>query len=104
MATPTVVLLSTTRTNEFPPTGKRKAVDAQLTVDGTVGATPGQIPASLFGLRYIEQCSNLIQSDNSHILPCNETYDGTSLLGSTLGTGVPANIPVGTYGIVLEGY
>jgi hypothetical protein len=104
MAAPTVVILGTTRVNEFPPTGFRKAVDAQLTVDGTVGASLGQIPASLFKLKFIEQCSNLIQSDNSHVLPCNPSYDGSSLFGVTLGTGVPANIPVGTYGITLEGY
>ena len=79
-------------------------MDCQITVDGTVGASPGQIPASLYGLRYIEQVSNLIKSDNSAILPCNESYDGSSLLGVAVATGAPANIPAGTYGIVLEGY
>jgi hypothetical protein len=107
MAAPTAVILSGTRVNEFPPTGFRRCVEAQLTVDGTVGAALGSIPASTFKLKYIEQCSNLVKSDNSAVVGANPSYDGSSLLTlGTLGgaTSTPTNLAAGTYGVVMEGY
>lgn len=107
MAAPTAVVLPASRNAEFPPTTKRKTIEAQLTVDGTVGALPGDIPASLFGLSFIETCDGSItKSDNLKIVVISPSYDGTSVLGRlNVGTadGV-ANIPAGTYFIVMEGY
>lgn len=104
MAAPTAVILPASRVNEYPPSNQRKCIEAQLTVDGTVGALPGDIPASLFGLVFIEQNSNLTMSDNSHVANAAPAYNGGSLLGVAQSTGVVANIPAGTYFIVLEGY
>jgi hypothetical protein len=81
----------------------RTIVAATMVCDGTVGATPGDIPAALFGLRVIEETGSAIKNDNTLIVECVPAFDGKSLLGKAAGTGAPAVIPAGTYAITLIG-
>jgi hypothetical protein len=75
-----------------------------MTVDGTVGANPGDIPASLFGLVYIEWCEVAVKNDNTLLVVMSPTYDGTSLLGKAAASAAPAAIPAGTYSLAVRGY
>jgi hypothetical protein len=104
MAAPTVTILAPSRVVEFPPTGPRKVIECTIVCDGTVGASPGDIPASLFGLSYIEWSEPAVKSDNTLIITCCPTYDGTSLLGKAAGSAAPAAIPAGTYSLAVRGY
>ena len=104
MAAPTVTILPASRTTEFPPTTKRKLINASMVCDGSVGATAGDIPASLFGLSYIEDCTPAVKNDNTLIVVCAPTFDGTSILGQAAGTNAPAAIPAGTYALDVYGY
>jgi hypothetical protein len=106
MAAPTIVIqpYPTSRVAEYPPTSARKHIVAVLTVDGSVGASPGDIPATLFGLKYLEESSPLIKDDNTLIVDTSPTYDGTSLLGKAAGTAAPAAVPAGNYMVDVFGY
>lgn len=104
MAAPTVTIGPTSRTFEFPPTNKRKLVAATVVCDGTVGGAVNDIPASLFGLSYIERSEVAIKNDNTLLVVLAPSYDGTSLLGKAAASAAPAAIPAGTYSVVLFGY
>ncbi len=92
------------RVPEYPPTSPRKLIAGQLIADGATGATVGDIPASLFGLTFIERASAAVKDDNSLIVVVAPSFDGTSLLGKAAATAAPDNIPAGTYNLVLFGY
>jgi len=96
----TATILSASRVGEYPPTSPRKIVEAQVVGDATQGAAGTPIPASVFGLKFIESCSPLVKSDNSTVIVASPTYDGTGLLTGT----TPANLAAGTYFCVIEGY
>jgi hypothetical protein len=109
MAAPTFVQNNpptepTSRVSEFPPTSKNKVIIGQLTVDGTVGASVGQIPASTFGLSYIERVEAGIKSDNTLIVNLCPSFDGSSLLNQGAGAHSTANIEAGTYLVKIFGY
>ena len=75
-----------------------------ITVDGTVGALPGDIPASVFGLRFMERSSDAVKDDNTLIIVTEPTLDGLSLLAQAAGTNAPAAMPAGNYQIEVFGY
>jgi hypothetical protein len=75
-----------------------------MTTDGTDGASANDIPASVFGLQFIERCDPAVKNDNTLLVLCAPAFDGKSLLGKAAATAAPADIPSGTYLIVLEGY
>jgi len=104
MANPTVTLAPSTRGAEFPPSGMRKLVVASMVCDGVAGDLANFIPASLFGLRFIETCGPAVKNDNTLIVVCSPLYDGSGLVGKAAATAGLAAIPAGTYNIVLEGY
>ena len=103
MAT-TVTQGPTSRVSEYPPTSARRKIAATFVTDGTDGASANDIPASLFGLQYIESCEGAVKSDNTLLVACAPAFDGKSLLGKAAGSAAPADIPSGTYSIILEGY
>src|SRR5882762_9598934 len=100
----TATIGDSSRVAEYPPTSARKELVVTLVADGTDGASAGDIPASLFGLTFIERCSPAVKSDNTLIVVCAPAYDGGSLLGKAAATAAPADIPSGTYLIKLFGY
>jgi hypothetical protein len=104
MAAPTFVANAASRVPEFPPTSQRKEIVGVLTVDGTVGALPGDIPASTFGLSFIERASPGVKDDNTLMVVTEAAYDGHSLLGKAAASAAPANIPAGNYLIEVFGY
>lgn len=99
-----VTILSSSRTAEFPPTSARKQIVATFVAGGSDGAAAGDIPATLFGLSIIERACPAIKSDNTLIVVLSPSYDGTSLLGKAAATAAPADIPSGTYTVILFGY
>ncbi len=101
MATTSV---NTGRAGEYPPTSQRKAIDAVMTTDGSDGASALDIPASVFGLAFIESASPAVKSDNSIVVVVAPAYDGLSLLGKAAATAAAADIPSGTYKLKLQGY
>lgn len=82
----------------------RKTIVGQMVTDGSNGASAGDIPATLFGLTVIEKVEPLVKSDNTLIVTAAPSYDGTSLLGKAAATAAPADIPSGTYQVVVYGY
>jgi hypothetical protein len=105
MAAPTFVIDTTkSRPAEYPPSTQRKEIVGALTVDGSVGALPNDIPASTFGLGFIERSSPGVKSDNTLIVVTEAAYDGKSLLGKAAASAATANIPAGTYQIEVFGY
>jgi hypothetical protein len=104
MANPTVTLAATSRTAEFPPTGPRKIIVATMICDGVAGDLANLIPASVFGLAFIETCGPAVKSDNTLIVVCAPVYAGTGLVGKAAATAALAAIPAGTYTITIEGY
>lgn len=100
----TVVIGASSRVGEYPPTSQRKIIAAVLSADGNDGASAGDIPASKFGLTFIEWCSPAVKSDNTLIVTCAPAYDGGSLLGKAAGSAAPADIPSGDYKLILFGY
>ena len=103
MAT-TFVVSSDSRASEYPPTTPRKLVTGVMTTDGSDGASAGDIPASVFGLAFIERTSPAVKSDNSLLVLTAPAYAGTSLLGKAAATAAAADIPSGDYRITLLGY
>ena len=104
MADATATILSDSRVAEYPPTSQRKEIIATLVTDGSNGASAGDIPASLFGLTFIERASPAVKSDNTLIVTLAPAYNGGSLLGKAAATAAPADIPSGTYRVTLFGY
>jgi hypothetical protein len=104
MANPTVTLSAASRTAGFPPTNQRKTVVATMVCDGVAGDLANAIPASLFGMSFIESCGPAVKSDNTLVVVCSPVYAGTSLVGKAAATAALAAIPAGTYTITLEGY
>jgi|SRR5215475_5095731 len=104
MANPTVTILPASRVGEFPATNPRKIVEAQMVCDGVAGDLANFIPASVFGLRFIESCSPAVKSDNTLVVVCSPLYDGSGLVGKAAASAALAAIPAGTYGITIEGY
>lgn len=73
---------------------------------GTEGATAGDLPASLFGLRHIYAVHKFM-SDGEDKIPCSPSYDGESIITFENTDGaIPtaADIPADTYDIIVEGY
>lgn len=103
MAT-TFVANDTSRTSGYPPSGLRKTIVGVMTTDGNDGASAGDIAASVFGLTKIEEALPAVKSDNTLVVVCGPSYDGTSLLGKAAATAAPADIPSGAYYITLRGY
>lgn len=103
MAT-TATIGDSSRTAEFPPTSARKQISATIVTDGTDGAAALDIPASLFGLTFIERSSAAVNSTNTLIVVTAPAYNGLSLLGKAAATAAPADIPSGTYLITVWGY
>lgn len=104
MANPTVTLQPASRTSEFPPTSARKVVNATMVCDGVAGDLANFIPASVFGLTFIEACGPAVKSDNTLVVVCAPTYSGNGLVGKAAASAALAAIPAGTYFIVIEGY
>lgn len=104
MAAPTFTADGSSRAAEFPPSGPRKRIVGSLVCDGTVGAAAGDIPASTFGLSFIESAYPLIKNDNTLIVTVGPAFNGASLLGKAAGTAAPAAIPAGTYKAIVLGY
>lgn len=104
MANPTVTILPASRSAEFPPTGARRIIEATMVCDGVAGDLANLIPASVFGMKFIESCGPAVKNDNTLIVTCAPTFDGTGLVGKAAGTAALAAIPAGTYNITLEGY
>lgn len=102
MAAPTATYSG--RAAEFPPSSPRKIIDAILSTDGSNGAAADDIPASLFGLSFIEWASPAVKSDDTLIVVVAPAYDGASLLGKAADTAAPADIPSGDYKLTLVGY
>jgi hypothetical protein len=104
MAAPTFVISPNSRVFGFPPTSPWKRIVGTLTVDGTVGALPNDIPASTFGLSYMESAEDGVKDDSTLIVVMEPTLDGKSLLGKAAASAAPANVPAGNYGIEVIGY
>lgn len=100
----TATILPSSRVTELWPSSQRKTIDATIVADGTDGAAATPILASVFGLKFIEQCSSLEKSDDSVQIPANPNFAGTGLITCPTTHATPANLPAGTYNIVLEGY
>lgn len=104
MANPTVTIAASSRAAEFPPTSPRKLINASMVCDGVAGDLANKIPASLFGLTFIETCGPAVKSDNTLIVVCVPVFDGSGLVGKAAASAALAAIPAGTYNITLEGY
>lgn len=104
MANPTVTTLPASRGAEYPPTGPRKIIEVQMVCDGVAGDLANFIPASVFGLTFIESCGPAVKSDNTLIVVCSPIYNGSGLVGKAAASAALAAIPAGTYFIALEGY
>lgn len=74
-----------------------------LTAD-TEGATAGDLPASLFGLQSIEQCSNLIADDNSVIIPASPAVGGGSIITGGGESNAAADLSDDSYILTVKGY
>jgi hypothetical protein len=103
MAT-TATIGASSRTAEYPPTSARKRIVATIVTDGTDGAAAGDIPATLFGLTFIESAYPAVKSDNTLLVALAPAYNGASLLGKAAATAAPADIPSGTYLLTVIGY
>src|SRR5215472_38884 len=104
MAAATFVANAASRVEGFPPSNPRKEIVGVLTVDGSKGGAAEDIPASTFGLSFIERSSAGVKDDNTLIVVTEAAYDGKSLLGKAAASAAPANIPAGNYLIEIFGY
>lgn len=103
MAT-SAVIEAASRPAEYPPTTARKLLAVTMTTDGGDGASALDIPASVFGLTFIESANPAVKSDNTLVVVVAPAYDGESLLGKAAATAAAADIPSGTYKFTLIGY
>ena len=68
------------------------------------GGTTNTIPASLFDMTTIYDCSSLVLSDNSLMITAAPSADGTILLLKAAGTNAPSdNATNGTYTLTIKG-
>lgn len=83
----------------------RIVYEGRLVIDTTAdgGATKGDLPASMFGLRRISRVSNVVLSDNSKVIPAAPADDGTSLMIGGGTSSAAADLANGTYYLTIEG-
>lgn len=103
MAAPVITTLPQTKVRVSGLSGPQTVIVATMVCDGTVGALPNDIPASLFGVPFIEKCGPAVKNDNTLIVLCAPAFNGASLLGKAAASAAPANIPAGAYSIVVYG-
>lgn len=79
--------------------------EGTLVIDTTAlgGATKGDLPASMFGLRKITRVSNILLNDNSKIIPAAPANDGSSLMVGGGTSSAAADLANGTYILTIEG-
>lgn len=79
--------------------------EGRLVIDTTAtgGATKGDLPASMFGLRKITRVSNIVISDNSKVILAAPADDGTSLMVGGGTSNATADLANGTYYLTIEG-
>jgi hypothetical protein len=79
-----------------------KVLSGTLVTAGGDGAALGDIPASVFGLTYIEESSPLIDEELNMFITCPVMNGGSIVVKSN--TEVPADLAGGTYRITVKGY
>ena len=79
--------------------------EGSLVIDTTAdgGATKGDLPASMFGLRKITRVSNITISTNAKIIPAAPADDGSSLMVGGGTSNAAADLANGTYYLTIEG-
>jgi hypothetical protein len=82
--------------------GQLRVVQATVVLTGQGDATD-TIPASLFGLAAIVDCTPLINSADTLIVTASPSYDKTILLLKAAGSAAPANATNGTYKLTIRG-
>lgn len=77
-----------------------------LTIDttATVGATAGDLPASMFGFSELLNVSAVTKSDNAEIYTAAIAADGGSVLVCDFDAVNTFDLPDGTYHLTLTGY
>lgn len=106
MANTTTIATSWT---EGSVTGKRRVVyDLVFVADGTKGALANDLPASLFSpannpLSVIEEITGGTISTNATVTMLQPSYDRKSAVCFDA-TFTAANVPAGTYKIMVKGY
>lgn len=68
----------------------------------TQGSATNNIPASVVNLVKIEGCTSAVKSDNSAIIPCSPSADGTLLLFGGGASNAPADY-TGTFTLIVWG-
>lgn len=84
-----------------------RAVDMERTfktITGTLVYDSGNITAAVLGLSYIEECSPLVNDDNSGMYLAAPAYDGQTILITLDGADTPDTLPADTYRLTVKGY
>lgn len=89
--------------------GKERLKMIVSVVLSSMGTTTNKIPASAFGLQKIEECSNLVKSDNTVIVVAVPSADGSLILLANLAQATDANRSnpadlTGTFRLTVAGY
>jgi len=91
----------------FGPNGKSiLKVEGALVIDTTAtgGATAGDLPASMFGLREIVGCAAISNDDNSKGWIGVPAYAATSLMVTGGASNAYMDLPNDTYKVCIEGF
>lgn len=81
----------------------KKYVFRELTIVlSSQGGATNNIPAVQIGFTFIAGCASAVKSDNSAILPCSPSANGTLLLFGGGASNAPADT-TGTYNITVWG-
>lgn len=84
--------------------GRRlKVRQGSMVTDGNDGASAGDIPASVFNLTSVEEVSAAVKDDNTLVVVCAPAINKASILGKAAATAAAADIPAGTYNIMVKG-
>lgn len=89
------------------PVGKTiLSTTGTLVIDTTAtgGAVDGDLPASMFGLSTILECSQIILSDNTKVYFAGPSADMDSLIVGGGASNAPMDLPNGTYTLTIKGY
>jgi hypothetical protein len=81
-----------------------KTITGILVSAGSEGDAAGDIPASLFGLSYIEEVGPLVVSTSDTVILAFPAYDGGSIVIKAAAANEAEALAAGTYRLTVKGY
>lgn len=104
MAVVDISAVTVLNSRTYGGTADKEMIEKRVTVVlSSQGGSTNYLPAAIFGMSYIEDCSNAIISDNSLCVPCVREYNGLGVLFCPYSGSLAPTDVTGTFKITVRG-